>query len=155
MLSEDFFLLGEVDENLRKSVAKLEIKMNPNTPPKVLETQHKVGTKKVQNIQKAKVLCAKEYAQVSQLWETLLDDAELEKVTKKLHTREENMIGLRNELKKFALVEKMSKAAAFKILQEQVAKLWTQQQRRTEHVAKLQAKVEQVIGTIHLVHERV
>ena len=80
-------------------------------------------------------------------------DVGLEQVTKKLHTVKLNLTGLRNELKKLLPVEKMSKDADFKTLQQHVSKLWTQQQRRIEHVVELQDEADQVIRTINAAHE--
>ena len=65
------------------------------------------------------------YKQVSPSREALLDDIELEQVTKQLHTTEENFTKLTNELKKFPTVEKMINVVYFKILQQQVVRLQT------------------------------
>ena len=70
-----------------------------------------------------------------------MDDEELEKVTEKLHTLEENLIGLRNTLKTLSSVEKMRNFVDLEILQQRVSKLRTQQQQRqTECVTELQAE---------------
>ena len=57
-----------------------------------------------------------------------MDDTELEQVTKQFHTTKESFNKLKNELKKLPIVEKMSNNVDFKIIQQQVARLWTQQQ---------------------------
>ena len=71
---EQFFILGEVTENLYKQVAELESKMMPSTPPNLLEDQKKAKTEAVQNMEEAYVLCAKAIEQVSQLWEDLIEN---------------------------------------------------------------------------------
>ena len=82
MISEaKYFRLGEIAENLHKRVVELESKMTPNTPPEVLEERRKVVTEAMQNIEEEEVLCAKAIKQVSQSWEVLIDDTELEQVT--------------------------------------------------------------------------
>ena len=50
--------------------------MTPSTPREVLKAQRKAVTKTMQKIQEVEALCAKAYAQVSQSWEALIDDAE-------------------------------------------------------------------------------
>ena len=52
------------------------------------------------------------------------------------------MYQLKNKVKKQPLVDKMAKADDMKKLQQQVAKLRTKQQKRTDRVTKLQAEVE-------------
>ena len=60
----------------------------------------------MQKIQEVEALCAKEYAQVSHSWESLMDDEELEQVTYQIHTIEANLFGLINTLKKLSLIDK-------------------------------------------------
>ena len=109
----------------------------------------------MQKIQEVDALFAKEYAQVSQSWEALMDNVDLEKIIEKIHTTEENLNRIKNELKKFLSVDKMSKVVDFKTLQQQVSKLCTQQQRWTKCVVEPQEKEQQLTGTIDPVHERV
>ena len=90
----------------------------------------------MRQIQEAKALCAKVYEQVSQAWEALMDDVELQDITKKIHEEEVSLAGLQTSLKYLSLIEKMSKVAEHKVLQQEVTKLWTQKQRRANHVAK-------------------
>ena len=59
--------------------------MKPTTPTEVLEEQRKEETKAATNIEEAKELCARVIKQVSQSWEYLIDDKEMEKVTEQLH----------------------------------------------------------------------
>ena len=72
----------------------------------------------MQKIQEVEALCAKEYAQVSHYWESLMDDEELEQVTDKIHTMEENISGLSNSLKTLSSIEKMRKFVDLKTLQQ-------------------------------------
>ena len=81
-----------------------------------------------------------------------MDDVELEDITERLHASEISLDSLRTSLKDLPPVEKMSKVDELEALQQQVAKLWTHQQRRTNHVTELQAEAEYVTVTIHLVH---
>ena len=106
----------------------METKLNPNTPPKVLEDRWNIVKETAYKIQEAEALSAKAYQQVSQSWEALVDDTELEQVTKQFHTTKESFNKLKNELKKLPIVEKMSNNVDFKIIQQKVARLWTQQQ---------------------------
>ena len=75
------FWLGEIAENLRKRVADLELQVKSSTPPEVLEERRKIITEASKRIEEAVALRAKEVEQVSQLWEALIDDEELEQVT--------------------------------------------------------------------------
>ena len=74
-------------------------------------------TEAVKKIEEAKVLCAKGEEKVSQTWEALIDDEELEKFTKKLHTTEIEVTQMKNEMKKLPLAEKMAKDSKMKKLQ--------------------------------------
>ena len=49
----------------------------------------------------------------------------------------------------------MAKATDMKILQQQVAKLWTQQQKRTNKVVELQAEEKKFLDIIYPIHEKV
>ena len=92
--------------------------MTPSTPLEVLEARWNAVKEATQKIQEVEALCAKAYEQVSQSWEALIDDAELEQVTEKIYTVEMDFNKLKVELKKLPLVEKMSKATYLKILQQ-------------------------------------
>ena len=70
---------GKIVENLCKGVMDLELQLKPNTPSKALEERKKVGTETATRIEEEEALCAKEVEQVSQWWEGLIDDEELEK----------------------------------------------------------------------------
>ena len=118
-----FFKLAEILEDLCNRVMELESKMMPNTSPQVLEEQKKAATKDVQKIVEAKELYAKVVKQVSQSWESLINDKELEQVTEKFHTTEEEFNKLKNDLKKLSRVEKMDKVSDMKKLHHQVSML--------------------------------
>ena len=62
---------------------------------------------------------------------------------------------MNNEMKKFPLAEKMDKDAKMKKVQQQFTTLRTQQQKRTDRVAKLQEKEERVTSIIQHVHQKV
>ena len=51
-------------------------------------------------IEEENALCAKAAKQVSQTWEALIDDVELEKVAEQLHTAETKANQMKNEMKK-------------------------------------------------------
>ena len=74
-------------------------------------------------IKEVEALCAKVVEQVSQSWEDLINDEELEQVTKKLHTVEEKFKKLKNDIDKLPMTENMSKDVDLKKLQQQVARL--------------------------------
>ena len=61
----------------------------------------------------------------------------MEQVIEKLHTVEEDVNKLKNELKKLPSTENMAKDADMKKLKQQVERLQTQQQKRMDHVANL------------------
>ena len=98
--------------------------MTHSTPTKVLEEKWKATTEDVLKIGEKEVLCAKAVEQVSQSWEALIDDTDLKQVTQQLHTAKADINKLKNEQKKLPIMEKMTKAANFKRLQQQVAGLW-------------------------------
>ena len=108
------FRVGEVTENLCKQVTELESKMMPSTPLEVLEERKKATTEAVQNMEEVKVLCAKAVEKVSQPWESLIDNIELEQVTEQLHTAEVDFTQLKNEVKKLSVIEKMVRVADMK-----------------------------------------
>ena len=101
----------------------MESNINPSTPLKVLEEKRKVETEAMGNTEEEEVLCAKAVEHVSQSWEALIDNTELEQVTDKLHTAEADVNKLKNELKMLLTVEKMPKDADMKKLQYHVARL--------------------------------
>ena len=76
-------------------------------------------------------ICAKAVEQVSQPWEYLIDDEELKKVMEQFHIAKEEASQLESEVKKLLIVEKMEKATDMKKLEQQVPKLCTHQQKRT------------------------
>ena len=86
------FWLGEFADNLCKRVMELELQVKPSTPPEVLKKRRKLATKSVKRIEEAEALCAKEVEQVSQSYEDLIDDEELEKVKEQIHTTKEEVI---------------------------------------------------------------
>ena len=69
-----------------------------------------------------------------------MDYVELQDITQRLHAVETSLDSLQTSLKDLPLVEKMSKDIELKALQQQVAKLWTYQQRRTARVVELHAE---------------
>ena len=74
-------------------------------------------------MKEAEALCVKEVEQVSQIWEVLIDDEEIEKVKEQLHTAETKVNQLNIEMKELSLVEKMAKSIEMKRLQKQVTTL--------------------------------
>ena len=81
-----------------------------------------------------------------------MDDIELQEITNRLHVAESILASVRNTLKTLPLVENMAKDVEFKVVQQYVVKICTQQKHRTIHVSKLQDEVEQVMVTIHPLH---
>ena len=79
----------------------MEVQVRPRTPPEVLEEQRKAIREVAQNIEEAKAVCAKAVDQVSQDWEEIIDDAELEKVTEELGIIEANVNMMKSGMKKF------------------------------------------------------
>ena len=104
----------------------MELQVKSSTPPEVLEERRKIITEASKRIEEAVALRAKEVEQVSQLWEALIDDEELEKVTEQLCIAEAEVNQLKNEVKNLLIVEKMAKASDMKKLQQHVSKLGTQ-----------------------------
>ena len=70
--------------------------MTPSTPPQVLEEQKKASVEAMQRIEEAEVLCFEAIEHVSQQWEALISDTELEQVEKELHATEEDFAQLKN-----------------------------------------------------------
>ena len=70
----------------------------------------------MKKIEEVKALYAKKVEQVSQTWEALIDDVELNKVAKQLCIAETEVNQLQNEMNKFPLAEKMAKDADMKKL---------------------------------------
>ena len=68
----------------------------------------------MRQIQEAKAPCAKAYDQVSPTWEALMDDVELQDITKRLHMVDTNMASLWTSLKDLPQFENMSKAVDLK-----------------------------------------
>ena len=54
--------------------------MTPSTPLEVLEEIRNTSTNAAEKIEEAEALCAKVVKQISQTWEDLIDDEELEKL---------------------------------------------------------------------------
>ena len=71
------------------------------------------------NIEESQTLCVKEFKQVSYTWEAFINDAKLEKVTEQLRTTKTEV----NQMKKFPLANKMTKATEMKKVQQQVVAL--------------------------------
>ena len=80
------------------------------------------------NIENSKHACAKVVDQVSQTWETLMDDEKSQKIASDLNVLEENIAQKRNEIKKLALQQKKVKTAEMCSLQQQTTMLRTQKQ---------------------------
>ena len=76
------FWLGEIIENLHKKIAELELQVTPSTSLEVQEEIRKVATEVAKIIQEVEALCAKVVEQVSQTREPLINDEELDQVTK-------------------------------------------------------------------------
>ena len=85
LLKAQVIRLGEVAIDLHQHISELEANMARGTPTKVLKAQQKELTESVQKIQEVEGICVKAYVQVSQSWESLMDDAKLEKITEQLH----------------------------------------------------------------------
>ena len=96
-------------------------------------------------------MCAKVVKKVSQTWDALIHHQDLEKVAQQLCIAETKATQMKNEMKKFPLIEKIAKAVDMKMLQQQVATLQNQKL-RTDKVTELQDEVERVIGIIQHVH---
>ena len=77
----------------------------------------------MKRIEVVEALCAKAVKQVSQTWEDLIDDEELNKLTEWLRIVETKVNQLKNEMKKFPLVHKMVKSTDMKRIQKQVTTL--------------------------------
>ena len=86
----------------------------------------------MQKIEKEEEICAKAIERVSQSWEELIDDTEIEQVKEKLYTSEVDINQLKNELKKLPTVENIARIDDMNILQQRVAKLRAQLQKRTD-----------------------
>ena len=71
----------------------------------------------MRQIQEAEAPCAKDYDQVSPAWEALMDDMELQDITKRLHMVDTNMDSLQISLKALSQVKNMSKVVDLKELQ--------------------------------------
>ena len=65
----------------------------------MLEERRQVAIEVAKKIKDAKSLCTKAVDQVSQAWEALIEDAELDKVTQDLCTVETEVTQLKNEMK--------------------------------------------------------
>ena len=55
--------------DLRNRVIQLQEKVQPSTPPKVLEKRRGVAVEATKKIEEAKEICAKDVDQVSHTWE--------------------------------------------------------------------------------------
>ena len=84
-----------------------------------------------------KVLCTNALDQVSQPWEALIDDVELEKVTEELHIAETELTQLKNEMKQLPLVKKIAREIEMKKLQQHIKVLCTKQQQCVDKVEEL------------------
>ena len=120
------FQLGNIAENLCKKVTKLKVQVTPSTPPKVLEERRKEATEVAKKIEHVDTICAKAVKYVSQMWESLIDDKDLDEIIEVLRTIETKVNQLKNEMKKLSLVEKMAKSIDVKRIQQQVATLQEQ-----------------------------
>ena len=56
----------------------MELKVTPTTPPKVVEVRRKSTKEATKRIEDVEELCAKVIDQVSQVWEALIGDEELD-----------------------------------------------------------------------------
>ena len=74
--------LGELASDFCQNIVDLEAQILPNTPSEVLEERQKKVEEDIRQIQEAKALCAKAYEQTSQAWEALMNDVEMQDITK-------------------------------------------------------------------------
>ena len=65
-----------------------------------------------------------------------------------MRTTETKVTHMKNEMKKLLLIEKMTKVVEMKKVQQEVATLWTQKQKRINRAAELQAEAERVTSII-------
>ena len=82
-----------------------------------MEERRKVAIETTQNIEEVEALCAIAVKQVSQSWESLIDDTEVEQVIEKMHAVEADFNELMYKLMNLLIVEKMSKVADMNKLQ--------------------------------------
>ena len=123
------FRLGEIEEDLCKKVVELEAQVTPSTPLQVLEERRKEATEDAKKIEDVKALFAKAFDQVSQAWEYLINDKELEKITEQLRTVEIDVNQMKYEMKKLSLAKKMAKDAKMQKVHQQVVTLRTKKQK--------------------------
>ena len=69
-------------------------------------------------IEKPESFYAKDVYQVSQTWESMIDDAELEKTLEEICTAETEVTQLKSEMKKVPLAKNIPKATEMKKLQQ-------------------------------------
>ena len=91
--------LAELVTDLKKKVVQLEEQRTPNTPPEVSAQRRDATTKVANKIENAKHACAKAVDQVSQTWETLMDDEQSQEITNDFTALEANIAHIRNEIK--------------------------------------------------------
>ena len=118
----------------------------------MLERRRDVDTKASKRIEEAKKKCVQAVDQVSQTWETLLDNGKSQKIASDLTTVEATIAQMKNEIKQLALEKKKVKTTKMRTLQHQTVALRAQQQQRKEKVEELQAESKRIIGLIQPMH---
>ena len=109
----------------------------------------------VKRIEEVESQCTKVVDQVSQNWESLIDDDELEKVTEELRTTKTKVTQLKNEMTKLPLVENLAEATEMKSLQQQVTVLCKQPLQREDKFEQVHSEAEQITIIIQFIHQRV
>ena len=74
-----------------------------------MEDRRKAAIEAVNKIEEVEAICVKVVDQVSQDWESLIEDVELEKVTEEIRTTDTEVTHLKNEMKRLPLVQNMDK----------------------------------------------
>ena len=69
-------------------------------------------------IEEAEALCAKAIDQVSQTWESLIEDIELQKFADEIGRTDTKVTQLKNDMKQLPLAQKMAKVTKMKKLQQ-------------------------------------
>ena len=92
MPSEDKVLrLGQIATDLKKKVTELEEKRIPSTPIEVMERRRDTTTQAAKRIEEVKKICAKAIEQVSNTWESLMDDEQSHNIASHLTSVEKNI----------------------------------------------------------------
>ena len=83
--------LAEIEEDLKKTMTKLEWKRIPGTPVEVMERRHDTTTQATKRIEEVKKICAKGVEEVSNTWESLMVDEQSHNITSHLTSVEKNI----------------------------------------------------------------